>query len=130
MRERAGELEPARMHRRELRAYLVKSAIHKALDERKSAERRLTVRWTSKATTARTATSRSTSGRRARSTRRRSWSWSQSFPPAARRCWCFGCQRGGRIYDLASLMSAGPWGRALRGDAFRAARELAAAAMG
>jgi hypothetical protein len=29
MRERAGELEPARMHRRELRAYLVKSAIHK-----------------------------------------------------------------------------------------------------
>ena len=27
-------------------------------------------------------------------------------------------------------MSGGPWGRALRGDAFRAARELAAAAMG
>ena len=42
-RERIGTLEPERMHPRELRAYLVKSAIHKALDERKSAERRLTV---------------------------------------------------------------------------------------
>jgi hypothetical protein len=43
--------------------------------------------------------------------------------------WCFGCQRGGRIYDLASLLSGGPWGRELRGDAFRTARELAAAAL-
>ena len=41
-RERIGTLEPERVHPRELRAYLVKSAIHKALDERKSAERRLT----------------------------------------------------------------------------------------
>jgi hypothetical protein len=43
--------------------------------------------------------------------------------------WCFGCARGGRIYDLASLMAARPWGRELRGDAFHAARQLAAAAL-
>jgi hypothetical protein len=42
--------------------------------------------------------------------------------------WCFGCSRGGRIYDLASLMAGGPWGWEPRGDAFHAARELAAAA--
>ena len=42
-RERAGKLDPERMHPRELRAYLVTSAIHKALDERKSAERQRTV---------------------------------------------------------------------------------------
>ena len=35
---------------------------------------------------------------------------------------CFGCNRGGRIYDLASLLISGPWGADLRGDAFRAAR--------
>ena len=54
-RERIGTLEPERMHPRELRAYLVKSAIHKALDERKSAERRLTVGSISLAMTARMA---------------------------------------------------------------------------
>jgi RNA polymerase sigma factor (sigma-70 family) len=42
-RKRLGTLEPENMHPRELRAYLVRSAIHKAIDERKSAERRLTV---------------------------------------------------------------------------------------
>ena len=35
---------------------------------------------------------------------------------------CFGCGRGGRIFDLASLLIGGPWGVDLRGDAFRAAR--------
>ena len=35
---------------------------------------------------------------------------------------CFGCNRGGRIFDLASLLIGGPWGVDLRGDAFRAAR--------
>jgi hypothetical protein len=35
---------------------------------------------------------------------------------------CFGCNRGGRIFDLASLLIGGPWGADLRGDAFRAAR--------
>jgi DNA primase len=35
---------------------------------------------------------------------------------------CFGCNRGGRIFDLASLLIGGPWGIDLRGDAFRAAR--------
>jgi hypothetical protein len=43
--------------------------------------------------------------------------------------WCFGCRRGGRIYDLALLLAGGVWGRDLRGEAFRAARELVAAAM-
>ena len=43
--------------------------------------------------------------------------------------WCFGCSRGGRIYDLASLMTGGAWGRELRGEAFRSARELVAAAV-
>jgi hypothetical protein len=36
--------------------------------------------------------------------------------------YCFGCGRGGRIFDLASLLIGGPWGLDLRGDAFRAAR--------
>jgi hypothetical protein len=44
--------------------------------------------------------------------------------------WCFGCQRGGRIYDLGSLLAGGAWGRDLRGEAFRSARELVAAAFG
>ncbi len=35
--------------------------------------------------------------------------------------WCFGCQRGGGIYDLASLLEGGPWGTELRADAFRVA---------
>jgi hypothetical protein len=35
---------------------------------------------------------------------------------------CFGCNRGGRIFDVASLLIGGPWGADLRGDAFRAAR--------
>jgi hypothetical protein len=37
--------------------------------------------------------------------------------------WCFGCERGGGIYDLASLLEGGPWGTDLRGEAFRDARE-------
>jgi hypothetical protein len=32
--------------------------------------------------------------------------------------WCYGCGRGGGIYDLASLLLGGPWGTALRGPAF------------
>jgi hypothetical protein len=43
--------------------------------------------------------------------------------------WCFGYARGGRIYELASHMSGGAWGRELRGDAFRSVREMAAAAV-
>ncbi len=39
-------------------------------------------------------------------------------------------QRGGRIYDLASLLSGGSWGRELRGEAFRTAREIVVAAVG
>jgi RepB DNA-primase from phage plasmid len=33
--------------------------------------------------------------------------------------WCFGCGRGGAIYDLASLLEGGAWGRDLRGEDFR-----------
>jgi hypothetical protein len=39
--------------------------------------------------------------------------------PTAERGWrCFGCDRGGSIYDLASLLEGGPWGRGLRGERF------------
>ncbi|MDQ3647590.1 MAG: RepB family DNA primase [Actinomycetota bacterium] len=31
---------------------------------------------------------------------------------------CFGCLRGGTIYDLTSLLEGGAWGRDLRGEAF------------
>jgi hypothetical protein len=54
----------------------------------------------------------------------------QIYANAEQGWWCFGCQRGGRIYDLASLMSGGAWGGELSGEAFRAARELVAAAVG
>jgi hypothetical protein len=43
--------------------------------------------------------------------------------------WCFGCLRGARIYDLASLLASGAWGRDLRGEALRSARELVSAAL-
>jgi signal transduction histidine kinase len=38
----------------------------------------------------------------------------QVYAEAEQGWWCFGCQRG-RIYDLASLLSGGAWGRELRG---------------
>lgn len=53
----------------------------------------------------------------------------QVYGEAEQGWWCFGCSRGGRIYDLASLMSGGAWGRELRGDAFRSVRETVAAAV-
>lgn len=37
--------------------------------------------------------------------------------------WCFGCGRGGGIYDLASLLAGGAWGRALNGALFISARD-------
>jgi hypothetical protein len=52
----------------------------------------------------------------------------QVYGEAEQGWWCFGCSRGGRIYDLAALMSGEAWGRDLRGDAFRSVRELVAAA--
>jgi hypothetical protein len=54
----------------------------------------------------------------------------QVFAEAERGWWCFGCARGGRVYDLASLLKGGPWGRELRGDAFSRAVELAREALG
>jgi hypothetical protein len=53
----------------------------------------------------------------------------QVFGEADQGWWCFGCARGGRIYDLASLMSGGAWGRELRGEAFRSVKEMVAAAV-
>jgi hypothetical protein len=53
----------------------------------------------------------------------------QVFAEPDRGWWCFGCSRGGRIFDLASLLAGGPWGRELRQDAFARARELAVAAL-
>ncbi len=44
------------------------------------------------------------------------------WPDAERGWWCFGCSRGGGIYDLASLLAGGPSGAALRGTAFGRAR--------
>ena len=46
------------------------------------------------------------------------------YPSADLGWWCFGCTRGGRIYDLASLLLGGPWGRQLRGEPFRRAAAL------
>jgi hypothetical protein len=54
----------------------------------------------------------------------------QVFAEAERGWWCYGCARGGRIYDLASLLVEGPRGRDLRGDAFAAAVERARQALG
>jgi hypothetical protein len=54
----------------------------------------------------------------------------QVFAEAERGWWCYGCARGGRVYDLASLLSGGPWGRELRGEAFVAAVGLAQTALG
>jgi hypothetical protein len=54
----------------------------------------------------------------------------QVYAEAEQGWWCFGCGRGGRIYDLASLLSGGAWGAGLRGEAFRSVREMVAAAVG
>ena len=43
--------------------------------------------------------------------------------PDERGWWCFGCSRGGGIYDLASLLAGGPWGRDLAGARFLAVRD-------
>jgi CHC2-type zinc finger protein len=43
--------------------------------------------------------------------------------PDERGWWCFGCARGGRVYDLASLLEGGPWGRDLGGARFLATRD-------
>jgi len=52
------------------------------------------------------------------------------FAEPERGFWCFGCGRGGRLYDLQSLLDGGPWGRELRGDAFVAAKRRAHEALG
>jgi hypothetical protein len=51
----------------------------------------------------------------------------QVYADAEQGWWCFGCVRGGRIYDLASLLTGGAWGASLRGEAFCSVREMVAA---
>ena len=51
----------------------------------------------------------------------------QVFAAPDRGWWCYGCSRGGRIYDLASLLAGGRWGAELRDEHFLRARELARA---
>nr|MBA2257175.1 hypothetical protein [Thermoleophilaceae bacterium] len=46
------------------------------------------------------------------------------YPEADQGWTCFGCGRGGTIYDLASLVDGGPSGRTLRGEEFRRARAM------
>jgi hypothetical protein len=53
----------------------------------------------------------------------------QVFAEAERGWWCYGCSRGGRIYDLASLLQGGPWGRDLRGEVLSQVRRLVAGAV-
>lgn len=43
--------------------------------------------------------------------------------PDERGWWCFGCNRGGGLYDLASLLGGGPWGRKLGGPTFLGVRD-------
>jgi len=40
------------------------------------------------------------------------------------------CGARGAIYDLASVVLGGPWGRELRGEAFKRARSYVADAFG
>jgi hypothetical protein len=47
------------------------------------------------------------------------------FETAEEGWWCFGCGRGGSIYDLASLLEGGPGGGDLRGEAFVRAKRVA-----
>ncbi len=46
------------------------------------------------------------------------------------KCHSGSCGAGGAIYDLASVLLGGPWGHALRGEAFTRAREYVADAFG
>jgi len=45
------------------------------------------------------------------------------YPDSGEGWWCYGCQRGGTIYDLASLLDGGTWGRGLRGEEFAEVKE-------
>lgn len=40
------------------------------------------------------------------------------YPDPGGGWWCYGCQRGGTIYDFASLLDGRNWGRMLRGEEF------------
>jgi hypothetical protein len=37
--------------------------------------------------------------------------------------WCFGCQRGGTVCDLAALLEGGGWGRALGNEEFKRVKQ-------
>ena len=46
------------------------------------------------------------------------------------KCHASGCGAGGAIYDLASVLLGGPWGRELRGEQFKRARAYVADVFG
>jgi hypothetical protein len=48
----------------------------------------------------------------------------QVWADATRGFYCFSCGAGGGIYDLASVVQGGPWGRDLRGEAFKRAKTV------
>jgi len=52
------------------------------------------------------------------------------YPEPGRGFYCFACGAGGGAADLASAVAGGPTGSELRGDAYRAARARALAALG
>jgi DNA-directed RNA polymerase specialized sigma24 family protein len=128
--ESAGRLDTAAMHPLQLRAYLAKAAVRKAFDDRKRAEHRLTVPLGAAAEN-RPDPGRPVDERVAPALDAKAVTELVAELPARQRAvwWCFGCQRGGRVYDLGSLLTGGPWGRDLRGEAFKAARELVTAAL-
>lgn len=52
------------------------------------------------------------------------------YPTTSQGWRCFGCGRGNKIYDLASLLEGGSWGRALRGEEFIAVKRRVHAQLG
>ena len=51
-------------------------------------------------------------------------------PTSGWKCHAGGCGAGGAIYDLASVLLGGPWGRELRGEQFKRARAYVADVFG
>jgi len=52
------------------------------------------------------------------------------YPNSSQGWHCFGCGRGGSVYDLASLLEGGSWGRTLCGEQFTAVKQRVHAQLG
>jgi len=52
------------------------------------------------------------------------------YPNSSQGWHCFGCGRGGSIYDLGSLLEGGSWGRKLCGEQFTAVKQRVHAQLG